>query len=291
MRNDVAVSALAVARELARALAPDIPPGTLAASLALVLGAANPDEADSQLDAVGIPRLDPAIHGPATGAVIEGFGGEQGIPPGQIEPSAGAPVTGPAAAGSNGSSLDGGGVAIDAAASISVPANAVAHDQVMRGRLRSYVVLGPAADPTGGEGAEREITEIDRAGVARVIEHERASGRHPKEMEHHNPGYDVESRGVDGNVLRFIEVKSLEADWVSYGVSLTPRQVEEARRRRELFWLYVVERAQEDDFRIYKIQDPWPKVDQYLFDDGWKSIAVGGAESAASALITLQQDQ
>jgi hypothetical protein len=110
-------------------------------------------------------------------------------------------------------------------------------------------------------------------------------------MEHHNPGYDVESRGVDGNVLRFIEVKSLEADWVSYGVSLTPRQVEEARRRRELFWLYVVERAQEDDFRIYKIQDPWPKVDQYLFDDGWKSIAVGGAESAASALITLQQDQ
>jgi hypothetical protein len=37
--------------------------------------------------------------------------------------------------------------------------------------------------------------------------------------------------------------------------------------------LYVVERATSDDYRIYPIQDPANRVNQYLFDDGWQALA------------------
>ena len=48
--------------------------------------------------------------------------------------------------------------------------------------------------------------EIDRLAVAAVMDAERRLGRNPREMPHHNVGYDVETLDADGR-LRFIEVK------------------------------------------------------------------------------------
>ena len=51
-----------------------------------------------------------------------------------------------------------------------------------------------------------DTTETDRRAVAAVLAAERALGRHPREMPHNNPGYDIESRCPDGHLV-FIEVK------------------------------------------------------------------------------------
>lgn len=260
-RADVPIAELEVAREVARALAPDVAPGTLAPSLGLVLAAGSPEEADRRLDAAGVPRLAEGVAGEAEAQVVSSFGGERGAAQETFtaslgetsEPRSDTPA-GPGA-GSEGSPGDDRGHA-------------------SKGRLRSYVLTGgEISNGRGGAGREDEISEIDRAGVDRVVTFELAAGRNPRKMEHHNPGYDVESSGADGQVLRYIEVKSLAGDWTEFGVSVTPRQMDEARGRRELFWLYVVERAQSEDFAVHPIQDPWTKVDQFMFDDPWKLVA------------------
>jgi hypothetical protein len=91
-------------------------------------------------------------------------------------------------------------------------------------------------------------------------------------MDHHNPGYDIESFAPDGELVRYIEVKSMKGSWDSNDASITPRQMAEANRQGERYWLYVVERADRDDFEIHCIEDPAAKIDQFLFDDGWMGV-------------------
>jgi hypothetical protein len=87
------------------------------------------------------------------------------------------------------------------------------------------------------------------------------------------PGYDIESKDEAGNILRYIEVKSVSGDWGSDGVGLTRTQFEKAREIGDRYWLYVVERADKPNTQIHCIQDPARRVDQFLFDDGWRDAA------------------
>lgn len=40
----------------------------------------------------------------------------------------------------------------------------------------------------------------------------------------------------------------------------------------------MVERAQQENYKIYPIQNPAQRVDQFIYDDGWKNLADNGAE-------------
>jgi hypothetical protein len=92
-------------------------------------------------------------------------------------------------------------------------------------------------------------------------------------MPHWNPGYDVESRDAAGNIVRYIEVKSLSGYWKNTYAVLSRPQFEKALALGDIFWLYVVERAQSDDFRIHRIQNPALKANHFMFDDGWRATA------------------
>ena len=118
-----------------------------------------------------------------------------------------------------------------------------------------------------------DLSPIDRAGVARVLEYEQSCGRMPTEMAHSNPGFDVESRNKGGELVRRIEIKSTGGHWSTAGVMLSRRQHEQAVEDGDLFWLYVVESAQDARFRIYRIQNPASRIDYFGFDGGWKAIA------------------
>jgi hypothetical protein len=127
-------------------------------------------------------------------------------------------------------------------------------------------------DAPDGKLSERR-TAIDRAGVDYVLEREQAEGREPHEMPHHHKGYDVESSGL-GDQLRYIEVKSLSGRWTEWdAAALTAPEFETACELRERYWLYVVESAETAERCLYRIQDPARKINQYLFDDGWKALA------------------
>lgn len=140
-------------------------------------------------------------------------------------------------------------------------------------RLRSYVypeneVSTRQEDPSLAE----KRTRVGEQGVEKVMQYEREEGREPKDMETvqvHHPGYDIESTDENGKI-RYIEVKALSGTWDSQNpAQLTKTEFETAKKKGETYWLYIVERAESDDYEIQMIQNPANRVEYYLYDHGW----------------------
>jgi hypothetical protein len=141
-------------------------------------------------------------------------------------------------------------------------------------RLRSYVApirdgAQPSADAAAADADADADPAVERAGVDAALEFERAHGREPEEMPPQNPGFDLRSVDAEGKV-RVIEVKATADEWGPRGVAISSTQFATAQQRREDFWLYVVDRALTGP-RVHPINDPATKIDQYFFDDGWRS--------------------
>lgn len=141
-------------------------------------------------------------------------------------------------------------------------------------RLRSYVYPKDAVQEEGKKpSGDNAHLEIDEAGTRHVLRYEKSAGRFPEKMPHTHPGYDVESKDAEGNVLRYIEIKSIGSIWGRQGVGLTDTQFLKAMELKELYWLYVVELAEDNGANIIRIQNPAEKVNDYRFDDGWRACA------------------
>jgi hypothetical protein len=268
-----------IARELAYAVFPGLEPGGPASGMKDALEADTVDEAGRVLDELGYPRLadDLATERPAAEPLTFAAADSADVPPNwdtyeppareQTETAAGEP-TGDGSGGGDrkGSGTDGRDKR--ASGSDGRPSSA----RRPQARLRSYVAPGEdASDSSDGEREDEDST--DPAGVAHVLKAERAAGRHPVEMPHHHPGYDIESRQEpNGDIQRYIEVKSTADVWGDRGVALSRRQFEAAQQLGANYWLYVVERANSDDARIFRIQDPANRAMWFFFDDGWRVV-------------------
>jgi hypothetical protein len=300
-----------IARELALALFPNEEPGRIAPGLKEVLAAATDAEAKAVLDELGFATLEATEASPAAqGETVEALGGETSIPETPVTqepaspPAAAAPtdltaeeavnaILGPntppptppppgldrpdmtATGGSTGSAGSAGATQSGSRTS-SGTRQTGPQQRRKRGRLRTYVIKNDEPDDTPPDtGAAQRRSELDEAGIAKVVAFEQAASRQPDVKPPKHPGFDIESRDANGAVLRFIEVKSLSGDWGSDGVGLTKTQFEKAREVGDRYWLYVVERADKSDAQIHCIHDPARRVDQFLFDDGWRDAADG----------------
>ena len=145
--------------------------------------------------------------------------------------------------------------------------------QSHRGKLRSYVL-----SPIQAEEREREELamcsrierdEIDRAGIQRVIKHEKENAREPNEKDHYHKGYDIESLNSKGEIDRYIEVKSTKSKWDGFEVELTHAQFEKARELGAKYFLYVVDEALSNNPQVYEINNPALRASGYLYDRPW----------------------
>lgn len=274
----------AIARELAVALFPEEDPGRLAASLKESLAPETATEAAAVLDELGFPRIDTGIQSSAPASPLAGTLGTE-IPAdtkpqtepesmtaeealknllGPNAPPPTPPVSDPGADPTGTGTSKGDGTR--------------SGTSLKKGRpvLRSYVPVPKSADVNSDGGDEDDSgkrSPVDIAGVGRVLTHESGVGRSPKEMRHKNPGYDIESRDAIGKVVRYIEVKSFSGDWRATYAVLSQMQFNKARELGDLFWLYVVERAESEEFKIHCIQNPAMRANHFMFDDGWSGIA------------------
>ena len=272
-----------ISRELAGALYPEEDPGRLAAGLKDALSPRSVAEAATLLDELGFARLDDEYVEPAnTEELISEIGedspiGENvsagfapGIPDKRGGPS-GPPLLERSKNESQPATQEGRKLGPKEP---SVDTSNGSHRDT-RPVLRSYLP-GPGAADDEDSSIANEPTErssVDIFGVNRVLEHERAAGRFPSEMPHENPGYDVESKDLDGQIVRYIEVKSVSGEWRRTFAVLSRTQFEKARELGALFWLYVVERALGDDYVIHRIPNPVLRANKFMFDDGWHEIA------------------
>ena len=130
--------------------------------------------------------------------------------------------------------------------------------------------------PEDGGDEPQDKLAIEAAARAAVCRYERERGRNPEEMPQTHPGYDIVSRNAETDrAERYIEVKGTSGEWNIRGVGLSRLQFTTAQEQGERFWLYVVECAlDEDAARVHAIQNPAQKVDHFMFDGGWRDVAI-----------------
>lgn len=137
---------------------------------------------------------------------------------------------------------------------------------------RVYVDASESKVDEESKGEAQKRNETGNTGVQKVLEYEKNEGRVPHDKSEKKIGYDVESADSKGT-KRFIEVKAISGDWNELGVGMTAPEFQKAQELGEQYWLYVVERAEQDDFKIHTIQNPAHLVKQFFYDRGWKNLS------------------
>jgi len=89
-----------------------------------------------------------------------------------------------------------------------------------------------------------------------------------------NPGFDLVEKAPNGDIVRYIEVKTLSGEWREGGVSLTPVQLKYAMNHQEKWWLFVVEGLELDNTVVHRLKNPVVEANKFMFDAGWKELAI-----------------
>lgn len=122
-------------------------------------------------------------------------------------------------------------------------------------------------DPDGLD--QRARIALEARAIDLILSKEPAWRRTPT----HNPGFDLYEGDDLAAARRWCEVKAMTGALDDRPVGLSSTQFGCAREHRENYWLYVVERAGNENARIVRIQDPAGKARTFTFDHGWLDIA------------------
>ena len=154
------------------------------------------------------------------------------------------------------------------------PNNQMREPQKQREISNAYIYVSNAEESIGNP--ERRERALRNENISRdyVLKYETSEGRIAEPMSQTNAGYDIESiENDDTGDFRFIEVKSLSGYWGAEGVSLSIKQLEWAYKKGKAYWIYIVENVNNENIRLYKIQDPARHIRAYKFNHAWKQIA------------------
>lgn len=120
--------------------------------------------------------------------------------------------------------------------------------------------------------------EVEVLGMKVALEYEKSFGREPKDVSTEFRGYDIESKGRDGEE-RYIEVKSFKE---TGQVEMTWHEWLMARKLGENYWLYVVEGCtNQTTARLFMIKNPFALFHEHIkvvtqpkvIIENWKSQA------------------
>ena len=149
-------------------------------------------------------------------------------------------------------------------------------DHAQQSRLLTYVAPPGSTIGSTSEHAEEHARKQQLADLAvkYVIQYEKNHRRVPDEKRPNNKGFDVTSVDPVSGQTRFIEVKATRQNWGAQGVGLTHPEFTTGEALGESYWLYVVERADAPDAHLYLIPNPARQVGEFLFDSGWRGLAI-----------------
>lgn len=135
----------------------------------------------------------------------------------------------------------------------------------------SYVATHPdddGADPDGLDYGKR--IALEESAIKIIL----ADESDLKRTLTNNPGFDLFVTGIDGNPVKWVEVKAMTGSLLDRPVGLSHTQFTCAQQHKEAYWLYVVEHAgEQEQARIVRIQDPAGRARTFTFDRGWLSVA------------------
>jgi hypothetical protein len=170
--------------------------------------------------------------------------------------------------------------------------------RTQQGHARSYVSNeGSSRQDSVSERSHEHRSKVDRAAIELALEYERDRGRKPTKMPQTHEGYDIESFSNTGRLERIIEVKGCSGAWSTLGIAISRSQYRMAQAKTTEFWLYIIEWALEPNrAKVYAIQDPATRIDQYWFDSGWRDLAhesgkPGGSRQPVRGALVLVDGQ
>ena len=151
------------------------------------------------------------------------------------------------------------------------------HKEQWDRRLLSYVRRKPEETSEAGKGrssSSKHNLAVEIVARDAVCAYEEAHGRVAEQMAQTHPGYDIVSLDPLTGEERLIEVKGIDGEWNQTGVGLSRLQFSTARKHREGYWLYVVERALDpEQVRVHPIQNPSTQITSFMFDHQWREAA------------------
>ncbi len=261
---------IGIARELSFVLHDSGELTSLGMELKEILSADSSEQASDNLDEFGYPIVQRVSEKEIGGKTLEGIGGAESEDDGgdtgpevyPDDPPKDEPPEHPPSGGGGDGGKPGGRTPIRKPS-----------------RLISYVYPeGETSDGEQNPEIARRRKERGQKGVDYVLEFERKQGRDPTDMETiqvNYEGFDVKSVDLKNPTdVRYIEVKSTSGLWDSENpAQVHLRQFETAQEYGESYWLYVVEKVEDDDRKVYCIQNPANRVDTFMFDHGWRPLA------------------
>lgn len=156
---------------------------------------------------------------------------------------------------------------------------------VRSGRLLSYAEpQKPTEEVNSDQSLDKSaLTEhkklVERAAIEFFKKTAASKWRKTEEMPLNNPGFDFSAESFDGN-SELIEIKGQVGAWTEEGIALTPTELRTAAQYGESYWLCVVEFALDDlRCRLWLVQDPFGKTNQFRFDRGWQDVAEKNVEN------------
>lgn len=145
-------------------------------------------------------------------------------------------------------------------------------NKIHREKRYAFVYSEKALENRNEEPGETDNLVLGRIGEQKVMDFEKNKERSPRNMntiQVNFSGYDIESTSKDGSI-RYIEVKSFSGNCDSQTPArLTKTEFDKAKSKGKSYWLYIVEWADTDHFKIHPIEDPANKVDYYFYDHSW----------------------
>lgn len=143
---------------------------------------------------------------------------------------------------------------------------------------RKPVYVGKEREFDSDEQREQKelATEIGNNGEAYVLERSTnyllSKSNKFEKAPTNNKGFDILEVDSSGDIVRYIEVKTLTGVWGEGGVSVTESQLEFAQVH-DNWWLFVVENMNTQNTNVHLFKNPVQQANRYMFDHSWKQLA------------------
>ena len=135
----------------------------------------------------------------------------------------------------------------------------------------SYVAVSPDEEAGTPDTLEHQRRmKLEKQAIDLILSKEPNLRKTPT----HNPGYDLTEEDIEGNTVRWIEVKSMAGTLMESPVTMTRKQFEIANERRDSYWLYMVEKAgNPGQSTIIRIKNPAGRAQRFTYDHGWTKVS------------------
>ncbi|MCI2285150.1 DUF3883 domain-containing protein [Colwellia sp. MSW7] len=119
-------------------------------------------------------------------------------------------------------------------------------------------------------------TEIGNKGEDYIIKHSSdyilSKSNRLEKASVNNKGFDIRELNSEGDLVRYIEVKTLTGMWAEGGVAVTESQLEFAQVNDE-WWLFVVENVNCNNPSVYVFENPVQEANRFMFDHSRKQLS------------------